>query len=381
MKENSNSQQAEKLENNITEMNTTQNTIKNSNEPLETKDTITIYTTDEINKSDGTVVIGDIIDNQYLYKETILPEAIDVNQRIIEKRRNANTTKKKKKRLYTEEQKKANTITSLIAICVIAIIAGVIYYYTHRTTEKDFVLKEVSVELGEPVPTTITNYITWKNVDEMSYKLDISKVDSQKVGEYEYSITHANVTKTGKIVVKDTKAPEVKLKNITIELNGTYTPESFVESCKDLSNCNYKFSEGENTVHATVEGEKEVFIVIVDDYGNSELLKAKVTVVSSNLQTLSCTRSTTSNLYKSDMELNFTFDDYSKLVSAKRKTVNTYFNIEAYNEYKKEFGTDPNHVFDDANSRYTKTNDFAANGLTDKTAIDDYYSKLGYVCN
>ena len=155
-----------------------------------------------------------------------------------------------------------------------------LYYYTNRDILK---LKDVTVELGEKVPTNIEEYLKGTQVND--YQLDVSNVhvdetgNTDSTGEYSYSVSNGHVTKRGKLFVKDTTAPVVTVQNLTVGLDEDFEVDDFIVSCEDLSIvCYVSYADADSLALNEKEGTYNVTIKIADEHGNSVSQKVKLTV-------------------------------------------------------------------------------------------------------
>ena len=74
---------------------------------------------------------------------------------------------------------------------------------TLSTTGVDYRLKNVEIEVGSPVPTDVTNYISTPLTDEMkaNITLDISQVKNTEPNDYQFVVTYNKATYFGIIKV------------------------------------------------------------------------------------------------------------------------------------------------------------------------------------
>ena len=130
----------------------------------------------------------------------------------------------------TENSKKTGFIFVLFVI-----IIGVLGYFV-VFKQVYFSVKNVKLELGEELSENINDYLSKKVIDTSDYKIDISKVKPDEIGEYSYSITYNKIVKKGKVKVVDTVAPTFTLKEMIIEKGSTdYFLGDFLETCEDAS--------------------------------------------------------------------------------------------------------------------------------------------------
>ena len=348
-----------------------------SNKPAD----ITIYATDEINKTDGVIIVGEVINNQYTPKEQVVFEQIDLEKKKQEKQKKINTNQKKKNKIVSAEAKKANTITSLIVLLVVGLLVAGYYFWTNRETEADFKLKNVTLELGKKASTKVSDYVTWKDIDELTYRLDVSKVDSNVVGEYKYTVTHANVTKYGKVKVSDTVAPQATTKELVIGLNETYIANDFIDECNDLSGCQAKFSDGAEEKTATVEGKDTAYIYVYDKYDNSRLLKIEFTVGAATNK-LICERTIVESSRTTTDRVALTFNSDNIFTEGSTATTYTYKDKTIYDQFKLQ--NQGNTVFSFTDNTLTAIEEYTYTGkfynLTDKLQIQNRLTNSNYLC-
>ena len=89
------------------------------------------------------------------------------------------------------------------------------------------VLKDMTVEINEPISVDVKDYI--KNIDDIStnvlreFKLDTSLVNVTQAGKYSYIIEYKDKKYVGSVIVKDKENPadNLHLKKISFKLNST----------------------------------------------------------------------------------------------------------------------------------------------------------------
>ena len=86
-------------------------------------------------------------------------------------------------------------------------------------------------------------------------------IDTNKIGNYEITYQLKNYKKTCKVSVKDTKAPELKVKAYKADMKEDIQPESFVESVKDDSKVSLSFKK-----KPTKDKEQTLTIIAKDAY-------------------------------------------------------------------------------------------------------------------
>ena len=138
------------------------------------------------------------------------------------------------------------------------------------------VIKEFNLELGDELDKKdiLLNYDEDKNAVEQS---EIDKINKKEVGEYELTVSINGEEETIKIVIKDTKAPDLKLKDVSIyddeKVSGK---DAFIKSAEDAS------GEVKTTMKTEIDyskiGEQEITIEAEDKYGNKVEKTATLTI-------------------------------------------------------------------------------------------------------
>ena len=274
----------------------------------------------------------------------------------------------------------------LISIFVIVVFAGagfVAYYFGYKTNPSIYELKNVYLELGEQLPSTVSYYIESSNqFDDMEYVLDLSNVAQNIVGSYTYSISHKNVTKSAQVIVRDTKSPSLTIrdsKDLVFQKNAKVSKDDIVLLCDDLSNCTYKT---EYEIDTETPGEKDVTIIARDDAGNEtkEVVKIKVIDIQ---KTLVCTSSDVDSIDKTFKKntiytLNFDGNDY--LVKQRGIIQYTYSDYAAYFEKFAELQNDDRYTFNRMNFTDSELTDVVTNNLTNLNDLVKFYNDMGYTC-
>ena len=173
-----------------------------------------------------------------------------------------------------EPKKKQGSKLLFILIVLLAIAAvGVGVYIFLNITNKTITLKYVKLEVGSTVSTKITDYAAFKNIDSSTCSLDTSNITDTSIydASYTYKIVCDGKTYTGNVKIVDTTKPEVTLKeNVTVQVNGTITPEDFVLSCKDSTKCSYEFKDEVKVAEYLKTAESyKVPIIVKDEALNS----------------------------------------------------------------------------------------------------------------
>lgn len=97
-------------------------------------------------------------------------------------------------------------------ILITAALAGVLSLGACGKTELEPLAERVEVELGGSLDENVTSYAALDEKAAKEATLDLSAVDTNKTGTYPASVTYKEQTAAFEVVVKDTTAPEVTLK-------------------------------------------------------------------------------------------------------------------------------------------------------------------------
>lgn len=332
--------------------------IPEQNNQTENTDGIVLESKDKELKSDGAIVIANIVNDDIVMDgKAVLPAQIDIEAR---KRNRANMLKSKKRKNKVElddEAKKSQNITSIIVLILICFLGGFAYYIYNRKTLKDFQPLPVTVELGDKLPIRTKNYVkpgVGNTVDELKYVLNTKDVDIDEVGEYNFTVTFNNITKTGTIKIVDTTAPDLTVKRVVITEGTTYGPESFVDECIDLSGCNYSFEDSKTTEKYRTPGTYDVYIVATDPYENKTTKKTQLVIEAQGMvKKLVKTEEYSENKgysLKTTYDLHFSsFMDNAILYNGYKIEEYQYRNDEKFNEAKTKYTGEANYTIDTKN--------------------------------
>ena len=169
------------------------------------------------------------------------------------------------------EESNPKWVTIIIVILVIAgLSAG---YYFYKEYKKQVVkVKDVTIELGSKPSEDISSYASGAT-DGYTLSLPDNLVNEEgntyMVGEYSYKIKKGDSTKRGKIFVKDTTAPTVTVKEITVGVKEEFDSYEFLEYCNDLSlPCKTSYKKDSYAKLNEKAGKYDLEIFVEDKYGN-----------------------------------------------------------------------------------------------------------------
>lgn len=250
--------------------------------------------------------------------------------------------------VYVEETSKKTVFKYILIILFILgiLIGGYIYFHSNNILR----LNKVVVELGDKIPTDIDIYVKNKVQNINDYSLSFIKVSqdeegrTDEVGKFQYTVKYGSQKKNGTIVVKDTKAPIVSVKDLTIGVSEEFMLDDFITSCEDLSKtCKVTLKNSSDEKLFSKIGIHEIDLRIRDMYGNSLVKTVKLTV--SNTESLS-------EMKENDMEISRIspeYEDFDGTITFKYDhAVNedTLDESEEYSSYLDLVGTDYSELYE-----------------------------------
>ena len=182
---------------------------------------------------------------------------------------------------YYEEDNGKVALKVFIIIFIIGVICGLFFYFKKHNTIK---LRKVTIEVGSTISNNIDDYILSGKKIAANYTIDLSKVDSNKVGKYTYKVKYNKHTINGTINVVDKTAPTYLVDNdIVVGRSYSFEPSLFILNCSDYSlPCNVSFKNDSDIDKLKNVGEYTVPIVISDKYNNKKIENVTIKVVEGN---------------------------------------------------------------------------------------------------
>ena len=327
----------------------------------------------------GSQVIGNIEGDNILPTNNELPPQIDVSV----KPKIDNRTKTKKIKVISKKEKILSIIISVFVVLVLGGTGFIIYYFGYATNPSIYEAKTIYLELGDNLQSSVSYYITSsKPVDDMEYSLDLSNVAKDIIGSYQYSIKHKNVIKYGQIIVHDTTAPKIIMKDedsLVFQKDSSITKDDIVLNCEDVTNCSYKL---ENDISSEFPGEKDVVIIAKDDAGNEakETVKIKIVDIQKTLVCSSKEIPDEANTYATSFINTLSFDSNDYLVQKSGLKQYRYNDYAAYFAKMNELQSDSKYIFNRMNFTYSEVTNVDLNNLTNLNDIVSYYNEQGYDC-
>ena len=136
--------------------------------------------------------------------------------------------------LEINENKSSSKLPLIIIIFTMIILFGIglFLFLRFAKDQGNLKLKKDIAELGEPLNKDIRHYLDGNPKD---CKIDLSSVDTNKIGKYEYTVTCKSIKEKSTIEVKDRIAPTMTLKVLSVKPLQKFEAKDFVISVKDLS--------------------------------------------------------------------------------------------------------------------------------------------------
>lgn len=225
----------------------------------------------------------------------------------------------------------SKTTIILIVVLVIAIIGCGVYLILTKAsqtkTKGDISTKDLVLELGKPLSTNITDYALISGFNASTCTLDTSKVNTKRMGSYEYTITCGSTSKAGSIVLQDKTAPVVAVKEVMVTPGTLVSFEDFIVSCDDYTDCSYEFEDQTQSLETLVQtiGDYNLNLVVSDDYDNKTTVSLHL-IVSDDapVRNMYCTPTPTEDDdLKASLEVSYIYGINASDILA--RTEKTYF--------------------------------------------------------
>lgn len=369
-KENSNIVNGVSLENN--QMISNSNTLEDKKPGMD--NTLKIEETTTTKSQHGTVAVAQVTSNGVNVLTDKLPDAIDISnkmKKVIEKNG-------KKVRIMTKRELITNIILSVVFILLIGAGGYGVYYYFFFNNPRNFEVKDIKIEYGSEIPSSVLNYINLTDISEPDYTLDLSNV-KKDIGTYNYTVSYGKTVKTGKITIEDTTAPVVTFKdNLEFEEGSTITKEMLVSECSDISECSYDLT---SPIDTSKTGEVEASITAIDNLGNKKDYPITIKIYEKLIEMI---------CHKNDLDqekkiINISeYDAYFKrdksFKSGKYRDIVSIPGTDNYEALKDSY-LNNGYKLDDGNKRATKESDIDnISNLTNQEEIKTHLESNGYIC-
>lgn len=263
---------------------------------------------------------------------------------------------------YTIDEKKPFKLSKPIFIIIVAIvIIGIgsgLYYYLSRTKTKAVnavVPKTVEVEVNTRLSLKLDDYATFKDVNPTNCILNIKSVDASKVGTYPFVISCGVNKYQGKVIIKDSKGPEVVTKVVVKKANDEIDVNDFIKSCIDNTKCSFELTNFDQIKEeAKSEGFYNVNITASDEKKNVTYVNSLLIILDKDVNRVLSCENKEENVKLFDgvsyIKDDFLFSQDKELLynGTSIRTVVYKFNKEKeYNQFKKTITEDGMITIDD----------------------------------
>ena len=369
-KENSNMVNGASLENK--QMISNSNTLEDKKPGMD--NTLKIEETTTTKSQHGTVAVAQVTSNGVNVLTDKLPDAIDISnkmKKVIEKNG-------KKVRIMTKRELITNIILSVVFILLIGAGGYGVYYYFFFNNPRNFEVKDIKIEYGSEIPSSVLNYINLTDISEPDYTLDLSNV-KKDIGTYNYTVSYGNTVKTGKITIEDTTAPVVTFKdNLKFEEGSIITKEMLVSECSDISECSYDLT---SPIDTSKTGEVEASITAIDNLGNKKDYPVNINIYEKIIKII-CNKNNLDMVKKiitvSEYEAYFKSD--KSLKKGKYRDIVSIIGDTNYETNKDSYKSN-GYILDDSKKTATKESDIDnISNLTNQDDIKMHLESNGYTC-
>ncbi len=290
--------------------------------------------------------------------------------------------------------KKKGGKKSLIIILVFILVLGVgagLYYFLNIANTSKVVVNPILTdwELGTPLTDNASDYANISGVDPSTCKVDNSAINVYIMNTYAYSVSCPGVDEVkATLRVRDTKGPNVVLKDMVVKPNTTVLVDDFVSDCSDVSltnGCDVTISDSSIDLDELVKeaGDYEIPLSIKDDFNNETLMTAKLTVdenaPSLFLQCEVSKEFETETMAAVQQSYEYGINDQNEVSTVKKTLIYQFESVEAFTSAKDKYdsegkldGLSGNVLFDEENLRIKlEINVDVANLKTELNASND----------
>ena len=288
----------------------------------------------------------------------------------------------------------------LILIALAAVGFGTFYVlnYTDLLVKKDTItvsIDDKEIDKGEKLSTDINDYGNVTGTDTKNCNLDLSNVDVNKVGIYEYSVKCGKVSKTAKITVVDNNPIKVETQTVYKGKNEQIEALEFIKNID--SNLTYSFVEPDKVdeIMAGDPGTYEIKIKVSSDEKSIEVEGTIVILEYAIKGYMTCSKEEPLNEeLNATVNISQTFgiwDDGNNGFSGLTTETKTlkFMDINSYNSYKSNI-TNVDATFDEtaftitiikSKDKDTVINEYGADNMEKYQTIRPYFvNTLGYTC-
>ena len=187
------------------------------------------------------------------------------------------------RQLQSKEKRRPGRLFLWAAVCFAAIGAGAFFFYFgfYRVVPA---FDSVTYELGDTVSMDVGDYLLGTEWSVGLGELDVSQVDSGRIGTYQAVVHHGRDEFSYEIIIEDTVPPVIvgKRETVCLAVGREYSPEKLIENIMDADpQIMLSFREGETesaVVRYQEPGEYGCVITAEDSSGNRTSVTVPVIV-------------------------------------------------------------------------------------------------------
>lgn len=267
-----------------------------------------------------------------------------------------------------EKKQMSKGLFILLVIGLIVLVAFGVYTLLSKSKDKISVnvKSDITISVGDVVSTNPADYATISGTQPTNCKVDVSRVDETKAGQYEFIVTCGNNKKEyrGQVIVEDNSTPIVGMNIVYSTVDGLVSVDDFIASCESNSGCSYDFvNEADvNNYLINAGGPYTVGINIRDDANHESVVESDLYVVPYDIRFFSYCSSAPEELteYKATKvtsdRLAFGSDNTSIIyLNAGRREFTYVFSSKE--DYEKAIGDKPSKISFDGNTGIATYND------------------------
>ena len=285
--------------------------------------------------------------------------------------------------LPTEADAKPKKGGSKILIIILAVVLALgvgfgVYYFLVLAKDKNKSITPIldTLELGSTIDTSLVPlYVRLSGYTSADCSVTTT-LNPSEFGTYEYTVTCGKNSVTSRVEVKDTKAPEVTLREVAVVPGTSVSPEDFVASSYDASEITYSF-ESEDDYSDMDEGSYDVNINVSDAYDNRQTYTGKLVIAENAPEHYTvCTSSAQNNNYQTGYVFGISSD--GSIYNVVQSNVWTYNDANEYQTAVSSYrstnsldGISGNAVMDANAFTITIETDTTVDAIVTELALDD----------
>ena len=167
-----------------------------------------------------------------------------------------------KRRKRKRRKLRLGRVLVVLAIPLLAVLGIYVLYLTFNPIQLRS--RDVVVEYKEKYdPKSNIKFVFRGDPEQVQIK---GNIDTNKKGEYPITYAYNGRTADALINVKDTKAPELALEDVHVDMTTEFDPATLVKSAKDAGKIQYAYKYDKESID--VRGKHEVEVVATDEDGN-----------------------------------------------------------------------------------------------------------------